>query len=111
DLHLSRLASKTEPAAVGANRIAAITAEKYADVQLVLLALQVLEEAAHSPELLVTIHDEALLFCGQIMPRQIIRHAGSTRVAPHLGSVGSIFRLGPWIDRTFGQRERLIRYY
>ena len=55
------LRAQTSPATFRAGRIATEAAEEHAYVQLVFLALQVLEEAAHAPELLVALNNPALL--------------------------------------------------
>ena len=109
DPYLPRFASQAQAAAVGAHGIAAIAAEKDAHVELVLLALQVLEEAAHAPEVAVAADDEVLLLGGEVVPGNIERNARSARVAAHLRGQRPVLRLGPGLDGAFGQRQRLVR--
>ncbi len=51
DLHLLRFDSQAGSAAGGAGRVSPITAEKYANMQFVFLAFEMIEEAAHAPKL------------------------------------------------------------
>ena len=108
DLYLPRLGPQAQPAALRAEGISAISAEEDAHMQLVFLALQMLEESAHAPELVVALDHPALLLGAQIGPGHIERNAGRARVAPHLGRQRLVLRLGPRLDRAFRQRQRLV---
>ena len=44
----------------------------------------------------------------QVFPGNVERDTGSARVALHLGGVGTVFGLGPGLDRAFGERQRLV---
>ena len=78
-------------------------------MQLVLLALQVVEEAPHTPPLIVTLEDVVLLRGRQVLPRNVQRNPRRSRVALHLRTQRLVFRLGPRLDCAFCQRKGLVR--
>ena len=73
DLHLTRFASQPQPSAIGTDRIATIAADKDPYMKLAFLPLQVLKEAAHTPELAVAINDEVLLLGREVLPGHVKR--------------------------------------
>src|SRR5208282_179288 len=68
DLHLPRFRPQPRPIASGADRVSAVPAQKHAHMQLVLLALQMVEEAAHPVEPSLALNHQALLFGAQVSP-------------------------------------------
>src|SRR5215472_6097465 len=111
DLHLAGFAAQAQAAAIGAHGISAIAAEEDAHMQLVLLALQVLEEAAHPPELPIAADDKTLLIGREVLPRHVKRDAGGARVTFHLRGVRPVLGLGPRFDCALGQRQGLVWDY
>ena len=77
DLYLASFRAQASSAASGAQRVSAIAAEKNADVQLVLLALEMLKEAADAAKTagpVLPIDDQFLLLGVQFIPRYIQRN-------------------------------------
>ena len=66
DAHVARLAPQPRAAAVRARQVAAIAAEKHADVDLVLLALEPAEEAADAVVVVAAVDDEPPFRLGQL---------------------------------------------
>src|SRR4051812_2197588 len=65
---LARFLAKTQAAAFAASGVSPIAAEKDAHVQLVLLALEMCEEAADAGEIVVTLHDGFMLLMRELEP-------------------------------------------
>ena len=106
DLYLARLTPQAQSTALRANRVPAIAAEEDAYMEFVLLALQVLEEAAHAPEFAVSADDKALLIGSKVLPGHVERNARGPCIAAHLGRERTVLGLRPGLDRAFGQGQR-----
>ena len=100
----------TQPSApaLGAERVAAVAAEKDPHVQLVLLALEVLEEAPDAAEVVVALDHPVPLLGGQPVVGRVERHARRARQPFHLIVHVPVARLGPRLDRAFSQRFAFI---
>ena len=100
----------TQPSspALGAEGVTAVAAEKDPHVQLVLLALEILEESPDAREVVVAFDHPTLLLGGQPVVRRIQGHAGRARQPFHLVREVAVARLGPGLDRTFSQRLAFI---
>ena len=103
DLYLARFYAEASPPASRAKRVSAIAAEKNADVQFVLLPLEMLEEAPDATETTVTIDDQLLLLSIEFVPGNVQRNPGLPREAFELREQRPIFWLSPGLDRTFIQ--------
>ena len=109
DLDLPRFQPQARAVALRTSRISAITAQKNADVQLVFLPLQILEESAHAQELSFPIQNKFLLRWLELCPGT--SSGIPACLAKRFISVNTrpVFRLVPRIDRSFAQRFRLVR--
>ena len=83
DEHVARFAAQPRALAVGAGLIAAIAAEEHADVDLVLLPLEPLEEAVDAVEVAAAVQHELALALGQLAPRHVEPHVRGARRALH----------------------------
>ena len=105
DLHLPRFQPQPRPAALRAQRIPAIPAQKHAHVQLVLLALQMREESAHAQKLSLAVRaPDSAARSVELRPRHIQRNPRRLRKPLQLGKQRTILRLGPRLNRAFSQR-------
>ena len=115
---LHRFGFQAGAAAGFAGRVAAVLGEQHADVHLVRLRLQVVEEAAHAVPLLVpaaafegrvTIDDPVALRFGHLCPRRAARDVGCSGVAHQVVLAllpgGGLHRL----DGAIAQRLALVR--
>ena len=110
--HVARFAAQPRAAAVRARLVAAIAAEEHADVDLVLLLLQPLEEAADAVVVVViALDDEAALGFRQIGPRRVQPDVVRLGDALQRGQVRAIVRLGPRLDRALVDRLGLIGHH
>src|ERR1017187_4860570 len=109
DFHLASFRAQAGSATRRAKRVAAIAAEKHADVQLVLLALQMLEEAADAAETAGTIDNHLLLLGVQFIPGHVQRNFRLPREALKLGEQRPVFWLRPGLNRTFIQGLAFVR--
>src|SRR5262249_36447428 len=85
-----------------AQSVAAISAQKHADVQLVLLALKIVEEAANEGE------DSFALLFSEIAEGSPIREFTASVLA-EIAEPRPVLRLGPWLDGIAIDRQRAIR--
>src|SRR5262245_31237142 len=108
---VARLATQTRAAAVGTRQVAAIAAQEHADVDLVLLALEPAEEAAHAVEVLGPFDDERLLLFRELRPRHVETDLRLLRRALQLGELRPVVRLAPRLDRALLDRLRWIGDY
>ena len=103
DAHVERLLPESRALAFGAERITAVAAEEHAHVHLVLLAFQVIEEAA----------DEVVEGVALAGAQVAVRHVEADRFALacflKLAQPGAILRLVPRIHGAVLDRERLVR--
>src|ERR1043166_4293794 len=109
DAHVSRLLPQTPAAAVGAERVAAVLGEEDADVQLVLLRLQPLEEAAHAAPTLLALDDGALLLPRQLLKGNVERNPLLLAETAQLRARPVVLRLRPRLNRALGERELRVR--
>src|SRR5206468_5455005 len=89
--------------------ISAIAAEKYAHVQLVLFAFEVIEEPANAWKPPFTLDHQPLLLGIKLRPGHVERQPTLLRETLQLGEERLVFRLGPRLDRALVQRLRRIR--
>ena len=108
DPDLLGLDAKPGAAAGRAGRVPAIAAEEDAHVQLVFLALEIIEEAAYAGELAFAFDHHAALLRVKLGPRNIERDVGLLGEALELGEERPVFGLGPGIDGAFVQGLRLV---
>jgi len=108
DLYLPRFRAQASPPASGAQRVSAIAAEKHADVQLVLLALEILKKSADAAEAAVAIDNQFLLLGVQFMPRHLQRNFGLAREALEIGEQGPVLGFRPGLDGAFVQGLALV---
>src|SRR5271170_6919172 len=94
--------------ALGTESVAAILAEHDADVQLVLLAFQVGEEAMDAEESIAAVEDEGLLVGFEVVPGSVHGNAMLLCRLLQFGEVGAIFGAIPRVDGTFFERLRLV---
>ena len=112
DPHVARLAAQARAAAVGARQIAAIAAEEHADVHLVFLLLEPLEEAADAVVVVaIALDDEPALVLREIGPRHVEAHAVRLGDALQRRQVRAVVRLGPRLDRALVDRLRRIGHH
>src|SRR4029077_9487309 len=78
-------------------------------MELVLLALEVVEETAHAEETALAIEHQLLVLRIELNPRYIERNTGLLGVAPQVGEQGTIFRLRPRLDCALRQSFRPVR--
>ena len=109
DLDLPRFQPQPRASALRTSRIAAIAAQKHADMQLVFLPLEVLKKSPHAEKLAVAVENEFLLRLVEIGPWHIQRNLRLLGEAFHIGEKSPIFRLGPRIDGALAQRFQRIR--
>ena len=112
-----RLRLESRAAAVGARRVAAVLGQQHADVHLVGLALQVLEEARDAIPLLApvaflvvgrAVDHPGFLFRRELVPRRVARDAGGFGVA-HQVVLGFFPRRRlDWLDGAGAQRQALV---
>ena len=96
------------PPQVGAHRISAIAAQKYAHMQLVLLPLQMIEKSADTGKFAFAINDQFLVLRVEFRPGNVERNLCLLRIALQFGEQWSILRLRPRLDRTIVQCLRLV---
>ena len=101
---MPRLIAQPGPATGAAQRISAIAAQEDAHVQLVLLFLQMLEEAAHSEPLSVAFQNELPLLFFEVRPGHVQRNSRQARNPAHLRAQRPVLGLGPRLHCAFGQR-------
>ena len=77
-------------------------------MQLVFLALEVIEKSAYAEELTFAFNNHATLLGVKISPGDVERDARLLCEALQLGKQGSILGLGPGIDGAFVQRLRFV---
>ena len=109
DLDLPRLQPQPRPVAIRTQRISAIAAEKHAHVQLVFLALQVIEKSAHPQKLSLAVEHQILVLVLQVSPRHIQRNPRLLGIALQIGKQRTILGLGPGLNRTVSERLHLVR--
>src|SRR5215510_427097 len=98
---------KPRALALRAGQVAAIAAEKYADVHLVFLALEPAEETLHAFVIrTVALDDESLFVVGQLRPRDVQPQAVPFRRPLQLGELRAIVRLAPGLDGVLLDRLR-----
>ncbi len=78
-------------------------------MELVLLPLQVLKEAANAREIVVAFHQPAALLGGELVIGNVQGNTTGARRAPHFVVGHPIARLRPGLDGAFGQRLILVR--
>ncbi len=112
DLHGAGLGAQARAMAVGTSGVAAIAAEKYAHVQLVLFPLQPGEKALHAQEifLAVALEDRVALRRGQVAEGNVDGNALGARVAAHVHGDLAVARLGPRLDGAVGERFGFVRH-
>ncbi len=79
-------------------------------MQLVLLALQMIEEAAHAGEFVFPLDNHSSLFRVEFRPGDIERNIRLSGEALQLGKQRAVFGLGPGFDGALVQGLRLVRY-
>src|ERR1700680_3336727 len=84
-------------------------AEKYAHVQLIFLALQMIKKSPHPQKLSFPGQHESSVFFLQVRPRHIERNARLLGVTLQIGAQRTILRLGPRFNRAIGQGFDLVR--
>src|SRR5262249_43079173 len=92
--------------AIGARQVPAITAEKDSDVNLVFLALEPAEEAAHPVETVASFDDELFLVVGEFSPGHVEPQLALFRRAVKFRELRWIGRLAPGLDRIVRDRLR-----
>src|SRR5882724_8544582 len=108
DSDLARLLTQTLPPAVATSGIAAITTQEDAHVKLVLLALEMSEEATDTHEVVVALHHRFVLLMRELKPRNVYGNLLLARPAPQLSEQRAILGLRPWLDSTLGECLRLV---
>ena len=103
DLDLPRFRAQARSSTRRTQRISPVTAQKHADVELVFLSLQALEESADSRKPVLAIHNYVLIFRAEFIPRHIQRNFSQSREAFEFREQRAIFRFGPGLNRTFIQ--------
>src|SRR2546421_11258792 len=109
DENVARLLSETPSAAVGAERVASVLREEDADVQLVLLRLKPLEEAADAVPTVLALDDGALLLSREFLKGHVHRNLLLTAEASKLRARPVVLRLRPRLDCALGERELWVR--
>ncbi len=109
DEHGASFGAQALAAAVGAERVAPVLGEEDTDVQLILLALQRREEATNAGERAAAVLDEALLFGGQVVPRNVGGHACGLSGAEHLAMMRAILGRSPRRNGTLPEALRFVR--
>ena len=99
--HVQRLFAQAGALALRAQRVAAVTAEEDAHVQLVFLGFQVSEEAADE-----IVHQLAL-FAGQVGEGRAKAHLAAGGLA-EIAEPRAEFRLRPGVDRAIIERKRFV---
>src|SRR5882724_10136561 len=77
-------------------------------MQLVFLALEVIEKSAYAEELAFALNHHTALLGVKISPSDVKRDARLLGEALQFGKQGSILGLGPGIDGAFVQRLRFV---
>ena len=108
DLDLLRLHPQAGAAAGRAGRVSAIAAEKYAHVQLVFLAFEMIEEAAHARKLAFAIDNHPALLGLEFRPGNIQGNIRLLGKALQFSEQRAIFGLGPGLDGALIQRLRFV---
>ncbi len=101
DADIERFLAQARALAIRAERVAAIAAEEDAHVHLVLLGLQVIEEAADE------LVERFALRRREIADRDVGADLGA--VLLEIAEPGAVLGLGPRIDRAFVERKAGIR--
>src|SRR5262249_37456466 len=99
----TRFLAEPGTAALRTNRVAAITAEEDANMQLVFFCFQIFEELTDC------IHNERALVRREIAERNIHSNAARSGGFLQIVEVSSITRLGPRFDRSLVQRLAFVR--
>src|SRR6202030_4131967 len=94
--------------ALGAGGISTIAAQEHADMELVFLALEVVEESAHAEEFAFAVENEIAVLFGEIDPRHIERNSGSLGVTLQVGEQRTILGFGPRLDCAIAQRLQFV---
>jgi hypothetical protein len=108
DPDLLRLDAKPGASASRTSRVAAIAAEEDAHMQLVFLALEIIEEPAYAGELAFAFHHHTALLRVKLGPGNIERNAGLFGETLEFGEQRPVFGLGPGIDGAFVQGLRFV---
>src|SRR3984893_864501 len=102
-LDLPRFQPQPRPVAVRAQRISAITAQKDADVQLIFLVLQMIEESTNSQKLPLAVENQVSVFRLEVHPRYIERNPRLFGIAFQVRKKRTVLRLGPRLNGAIGQ--------
>ena len=111
DLDLLRFDAEASAAACRARRVSAITAEKDAHMQLVLLAFEMIEEATYAQELALAFDDCPALLGIEFSPSHIERNIRLLGKTLQLGKQRAVFGLGPGFNSALIQGFRFVRYH
>src|SRR5246127_5585046 len=110
--HGTGFGTQTGAAELGTNGISAVAAQKHAHVELVLFALEPIEETLHAIELVfrITLEDEPALLGSKLSPRDICGNAAASRPFASLLQEHAVTRLGPGFDRAVIERLARVRH-
>ncbi len=109
DLHLLGFNAQPRPAAGRTHRVTTIPAQEDTHMELVFLALQVIEESAHARELAFAIDDRFLLLGIEIVPGHIQRNLGRFGEAFEFREQRTVLWLRPWLHGSFVQGLCFVR--
>src|SRR4029079_15831204 len=99
----ARFLAQPAAAAIRAQRVATILREKNAHVQLVLLRLHPIEEAAHARPVAATFDDRLLIRPRELVERHCHRDLFRATELFQLLHGPLVLWLGPWLNRTVFQ--------
>ncbi len=109
DLDVAGFAAQARAATFRTRQVAPIAAEKYPDVNLVLLALEPPEESLHSLVAgAVAVDHETLLVVGQFGPGHVEAQTAHLGGALQVGQLRAVVRLAPGFNRVLRDRLRGI---
>ena len=77
-------------------------------MELVFLALEMVEESAHAEEFAFAVENEIAVLFGEIDPRHVERNSGSFGVTLQVGKQRAVLGLGPGLDGAFAQGFQLV---
>src|SRR6185437_12031263 len=106
--HGARLSPQALPFALGAKRVSAVLGQHDAHVQLVLLALQILEESVDARKAARAFEYEGLLFQRQVKPGDAGGDAVLLRRALEFGEVRAVLGAVPRINGAFVECLRFV---
>src|SRR5690242_13836976 len=89
--------------------VATVATEEHSDVEFVLLAFEIFEKAAHTPELRIPVHNPFPVLGSQLIKGHIQRNALRARGRLKFLLERSVTGLGPGFDSALAKRLLLVR--